>query len=155
MSTARDVMNSTFQTLRPEMSLVDAVDFFRLSSAEQNRLIFGMAVMDDEGRLAGMLSMYDILLLIRPKHTEVWGMMEDIDVSGLLEAAGERATTLRVEDIMTVDVVTVKPEAHILTILDTMIRKHIRRIPVMNHDKMEGIVYLSDLYNYLVKGWSQ
>ncbi len=38
-----------------------------------------MMVTDAEDRLLGMLSMYDILLLIRPKHIQVWGMMEDVD----------------------------------------------------------------------------
>ena len=39
-----------------------------------------MVVTDAAGQLLGMLSMYDILLLIRPKHIHIWGEIKDVDV---------------------------------------------------------------------------
>ena len=50
---------------------------------------------------------------------------------------------------MTTDVITVSPGTHLFVILDTMIKKHIRRIPVMDGDRIVGIVYISDLFYHL------
>ena len=86
-TTAQDVMTTRFHTLKPGLSIVEAVMQFKKASQEEQQKVFGMMVIDGDGRLIGMLSMYDILLLIRPKHIQVWGMMEDVDVSGLVDIA--------------------------------------------------------------------
>ncbi|MBM4326110.1 MAG: CBS domain-containing protein [Deltaproteobacteria bacterium] len=150
MFTARNVMATTFCTLRADMTIMEAIKLFQRASREEQRRIFGMIVTDEAGRLLGMLSMYDILLFVRPKHVQVWGTMTDIDVPGLMEVVSERAKSVRVEELMTTHVVTVTPDTHVMVILDIMIKKHIRRIPVVSDERIEGMVYLSDLFYFLV-----
>lgn len=149
-TTARDVMTTLFHTLKPDITIAEAVTQFKKATQEEQRKVFGMMVTDMDGRLIGMLSMYDILLLIRPKHIQVWGMMEDVDVSGLVDVACQKAKSILVGDIMTPDVLTITPDTHLLVVLDIMIKKHIRRIPVVDGDKIEGIVYLSNLFYHLL-----
>jgi CBS domain-containing protein len=151
MFKARDVMQTKFHALNPHMTIAEAIQQFRRASEEEERRVFGMIVNDEAGRLIGMLSMYDVLLLIRPKHTQIWGIMTDIEVSGLFEMIAERAQSVHVEDLMTADVITVSLDTHVLHILDIMIRKHIRRLPVVNDGIIEGMVYLSDLFYFLVE----
>ncbi len=150
MFAAKDIMTRNFHTLRPDLSIAEAAECFRKAGEAEQRRIFGMMVTDSDGRLVGMMSMYDILLFIRPKHVHIWGMMDDIDISGLLDSVCGRAKQIRVEDIMTTDVVTVSPETDIMLILDIMIKKHIRRLPVIDDGKIQGVVYISDLFFYLV-----
>ena len=148
--TARDLMNTQFHSLSPETPVSDAVELFKRASTEEGRRIFGMMVLDDQGGLAGMLSMYDILLFVRPKHTHIWGVLDDIDISGIVGQACEKTKRIRVGEIMTPEVITIAPETHILMILDIMIKKHVRRLPVLEGGKIQGIVYISDLfYNVL------
>ena len=147
---ARDVMTTKFHTLVPQTSIAEAVKIFRRASEEEQSKVFGMMVTDEEDRLIGIISMYDILLLMRPKHIHIWGMMDDIDITGLVDNACERAKSIVVGDIMTTDVVTVTPNTHLMMILDIMIKKHIRRIPVVEGEKIQGIVYLSNLFYHLL-----
>jgi CBS domain-containing protein len=98
-----------------------------------------------------MLSMYDILLYMRPKHIQVWGAMEDLDVSGLIDAAGSRLKLILVGDIMTPDVITIGPQVDLLMVLDIMIKKHVRRLPVVEDQRLIGIIYISDLFNHLLE----
>jgi CBS domain-containing protein len=151
MFKARDVMQREFHALDPLTTIAEAIKLFKRVSEEEGRRVFGMIVIDEGGRLIGMLSMYDVLLLILPKHTNVWGMMTDIEVSGLFEVISERAQSVRVEDLMTAEVITVNPDTHVLHILDIMIKKHIRRLPVVNEGIIEGMVYLSDLFYFLAE----
>jgi len=150
MLTARDVMVRTFHTLSPKLSIEEAAKLFKKASEQEQRKIFGMIVTDQSGLLIGMMSMYDILLFIRPKHVQVWGMMEDINIAGLMEDICSRAKSVLVEDIMTTDLTTVTPDTSIMFILDLMITKHIRRIPVLKDGRVEGIVYISDLFFRLI-----
>ena len=149
-TTAKDVMATKFHTLKPGISIAEAVMQFKKVGQEEQQKVFGMMVTDEDERLIGMLSMYDILLLIRPKHIQVWGMMEDVDVNGLVEVACQKAKSILVGDIMTPEFVTITPDTHLLVILDIMIKKHIRRIPVVEDDKIKGIVYISNLFYHLL-----
>lgn len=147
---ARNVMTTGFHTLVPQTPIAEAVKIFKKASEEEQRKVFGMMVTDEHGRLVGILSMYDILLFMRPKHIHIWGMMEDIDITGLVDSACERAKSVQVGDIMTTEVITITPETHVMMILDIMIKKHVRRIPVVENDKIYGIVYISDLFYQLL-----
>ncbi len=149
-TTAGDVMSTRYQTLSPETAVSDAVRAFKAAS-NKGRKVFGMMVTDAEQHLVGMISMYDILLFMRPKHVHVWGAMDDIDLAGVMEEACQRAKSIRVGDIMTTEVITVKPATHLLRVMDIMIKKHIRRIPVVENGVIAGIVYISDLFYDLLE----
>jgi CBS domain-containing protein len=56
-----------------------------------------------------------------------------------------------VGDIMTTEVITITPDTHLLLIIDIMIKKHVRRLPVVEDGKIVGIVYLSRVFNQLLE----
>lgn len=149
-TTAADVMTTEFQTLHPDTPVMDAVRIFKTEGRKGGRRVFGMMVTDDNQKLVGMLSMYDILLFIRPKHIHIWGMMNDIDVDGIIRNACKRIRPIRIGDIMTADVVTVGPGTQLMMVLDIMIRKHIRRLPVVADGNILGVIYISDLFYHLL-----
>jgi CBS domain-containing protein len=148
---ARDIMDTRFHTLRPGQSIAEAVKMFHTASTEEQKKIFGLMVTDEQNRLVGMLSMYDILLFVRPKHAGLWGEMEDLPLEGAFDELLERVKAIRVSDIMTTDVVTIGPNTHVMVITDLMIKRHIRRLPVVEGREIVGIVYISDLFNHLLK----
>lgn len=71
--TARDVMDTDFHTVRPENTIAEAVKAFKQASEQRRQKVFGLMVTDDRGLLVGMLSLYDMLLLMRPKNIHIWG----------------------------------------------------------------------------------
>ncbi|MCP4339760.1 MAG: CBS domain-containing protein [Desulfobulbaceae bacterium] len=150
-STAASIMTTQFPTLLPETPLTEAIRIFRESSQQHGRRLFGIIVTDKNRHLVGMLSMYDILLYVRPKHIQVWGNMEDLDVAGLIDATGSRLKSIQVGDIMTPDVITIGPNVDLFMVLDIMIKKHVRRLPVVEGQRIIGIVYISDLFNHLLE----
>jgi CBS domain-containing protein len=150
-ATAASIMTTEFPTLLPETPLTEAIRLFRESSQRHGRRLFGIIVTDKDRHLAGMLSMYDILLYVRPKHIQVWGTMEDLDVAGLIDAASNRIKSILVGDIMTPEVITIGPNVDLFRILDIMIKKHVRRLPVVEAQRIIGIVYISDLFNHLLE----
>ena len=152
---ARDIMQSVFHTLTPQLSIAEAVRAFQSASESEGKKVFGLMVTDENERLVGMLSMYDILILIQPKHAHIWREIEDIDPTGLFNESLERVKSILVGDIMTTDVVTIDPNTHILLIADIMITKHIRRLPVIEDKEVVGIVYVSDVFYHLLNTFTQ
>lgn len=151
MITAKDIMSKVFHTLGPDQPLADAVKEFKQASVKEKRTIFGMMVLGDDGGLEGILSMYDILLALQPKHIHIWGEMKDIDITGLVENACQRSRAVVVGDIMTTEVITIAADAHLFMVLEVMNNKHIRRIPVIEDGQVIGIVYISDLFHHLLE----
>ena len=143
---ARDIMDTGFHTLAPETPISEAVNIFKQASQQEGRRLFGMMVLNGDGDLVGMLSMYDILLFMRPKHVHIWGKMDDIDLTGIIDQGLDKARSIRVGDIMSQEIVTIGPDTHKFLILDIMIKQHIRRLPVVEDGKILGIVYISDLF---------
>jgi CBS domain-containing protein len=148
--TARDVMERRFLTIKPEMTIQEAVLVFRRATEATGQRVFGLMVTNDQGKLVGMLSMYDILLVLRPKHIHIWGEMQDLDLSGIIDAACRRASKMLVGDIMTTDLITITPDTNLLHVLDIMIKKHVRRIPVMEDGEVIGMAYISRVFYHLL-----
>lgn len=148
---ARDIMDTRFHTLRSGDVIASAVRRFQTASRTEHKNIFGLMVTDEKEHLVGMLSMHDILQFIQPKHIHIWGEMEDLDPSGLLDDLLGRVKNIQVGDIMTREVVTVTPDTHLLVIVDTMIKKHVRRIPVTEAGEVVGIVYRSAVFYHLLQ----
>ena len=147
---AQDIMQTNFHTLRPGNSIAEAVRLFKFASESDGTKIFGLMVTDEEDHLVGMLSMYDILIFIQPKHTHIWGEIEDVDPTGLFDESLERVKSILVSDIMTTEVITIRPDTHLMVIADIMIKKHIRRLPVTEGREVVGIVYVSDVFYQLL-----
>jgi CBS domain-containing protein len=148
---ARQVMSAIRHTLKPEDTIADAVHCFRQAGREEGKPVFGLLVTDESQRLAGMLSMYDILLFIRPKHIGIWGEMQDLQMEGLYDNLLQRARAVQVGDLMSRDVVSISPDTHILVIIDIMLKRHIRRLPVLEGEKILGMVYLSEVFNHVLQ----
>ncbi|MCL4503764.1 MAG: CBS domain-containing protein [Deltaproteobacteria bacterium] len=149
--TARDVMDDCFQTLRPEMSIAEAVRIFERAGRVSGAKVFGLMVTDAKRTLVGMLSIYDIFLLLRPKQIPNLREMADLEVTSFLDKACRRAQVAQVGDIMTTEVITITPETNLLLIVDIMIEKHVRRLPVLEEGKILGIVYISRVFDHLME----
>lgn len=149
--TARDIMETHYVTLHPQTPIAEAVKLFQEPHGKKGGRIFGLLVTNDQGQLVGMLSMYDIFLLLRPKHIHIWGEMADLDLTGIITEACQKAKSIQVGDIMTTDLITITPDTHMLMIVDIMIKKHVRRIPVLEQGKILGIVYISKVFDHLLE----
>jgi len=149
-TTAKDVMKTEFKTLSPDASISHALKVFQKSKLD-GETIFGIMVTNKQGSIVGMLSMYDILLFLLPKHVKIWGNISDIEIEGIIESAVGKLENFIVGDIMTPKVISITPDMHLMMILDIMIKKHVRRLPVVSSDEVIGIVYISDLFNNLIE----
>jgi CBS domain-containing protein len=146
---ASDFMDTRFHALHPQQSIAEAISAFQTASQSEGKKIFGMMVTDHD-QLVGILSMTDILNYVQPKHVAILGEMEDLDPAEVYRDRLNAIRSILVDDIMTTEVVTVRPDTHLMVIAEIMIKKHIRRLPVVEDQTVVGIVYVSDVFNRLM-----
>ena len=151
---ARDFMDTQFHSLHPRQNIGEAFSAFQKATEVEGKKIFGMMVTNDDDRLVGMLSMYDILNYVQPKHVAIFGEMDDLDPTQLYRNRLNTIQSILVDDIMTTDVVTIRPDTYLMVIAEIMIKKHIRRLPVVQEKKVVGIVYVSDIFNQIMTMFS-
>jgi CBS domain-containing protein len=82
-----------------------------------------------DGKLRGIITERDLLR---------WGS-DDI----------QRLATSRVRDLMTVEVITAAPEAEIEEVMDIMVERRIRHLPIMENGTLCGIISIGDVVNAL------
>jgi len=149
---AKDVMVTDFHTLSPQITISEAITKFQNATQVENKRIYGMMVTDDSNNLVGMLSMYDVLLFLRPKHIDIWGEMEDIIPEEVFDTSLQRLRSLQVGDLMSTEVISISPDTNLLMVMEIMIKYHIRRIPVLENEKnILGIVYISEVFYHLLQ----
>jgi len=151
--TARDLMVTDFVTVRPDARVSDAARIiFNGDVRPTGYKPFGIMVTDEFGGLAGMISMVDMLYHLRPPFMNY--EMEKPDLwEGEIEPYMEQFRDLTVEQVMSTPVVTAAPEDHLVVVIDRMVKRGARRVPVIENGRILGIVYLSDVFHRLCKTW--
>ena len=80
----------------------------------------------------------------------VVGVLTDRDIVTAVVAPGLDAAALRVEDVMTTDLVTAREDDSLIDLVRTMRRKGVRRIPVVGgQGELIGVVTLDDVLDIL------
>jgi CBS domain-containing protein len=141
---ASDVMTRSILSVRPDTSIAEAIRLML-----DNR-VSGVPVIDEAGRLAGILTEGDLLRRgetgterQRPRWLEI--------LMGPGRLASEYVQThgRRVAEIMTRDVVSVTPETALDEVVGLMERRRIKRVAVLAGDVPVGIVSRADLIRAL------
>jgi CBS domain-containing protein len=155
MPVARDVMQTHLVTVEPELPLVDV---HRLFVEEE---ITGAPVVDETGRLVGVISSTDLLRAVEEEHesasAEPHYFREWLEFSGPDWARApsdfqDRLAALTVEDAMTRGGITVDPETPAGEVAALMRRHRVHRVLVVERELLVGIVTTFDLIGLLEKG---
>lgn len=137
---ARDVMTTHLVSVQPDVSVKDIA-----KTLVQNG-ISAVPVVDKAGNVLGIVSEGDLLhrAEIRTVEPRSWWLTlfgADRD----LAAAYVKSHSRRARDVMTPDVVTVSPDTSLSAIARLFEKHHIKRVPVLEHAKLVGIVSRANL----------
>lgn len=149
---AKDIMIPIHDYLKPENTLKEAVNLLRTGFRGENRVgVMGAPVLDDKGNLVGMLSMTDILKAVYPSYMSMMNL-GGFTWDGMLESLAKKAGNRKVKDLMTSPVITVREDDPLMECVDLILRKRIRRMPVLDKSyKVVGMVYLRDVFFAITK----
>jgi CBS domain-containing protein len=140
---ARDIMTTEVLTVTPETSIAD------LSKTLENRKIGGVPVVDQGGRLVGVITQND--LVERARDLELPPAINILDFHIYLQIPShlfhkvEKMLGTTVGDCMSPNPVTVTPDAPVSTVAALMAKQKVHTIPVVQGNKLVGIIGKMDL----------
>ncbi len=145
----RDVMSRDPVTLKPTATLREAA----MTLADES--VGGCPVVDEAGQLVGMLSEVDILEALKTQHKELRMLMPPEITFGIsfVEIIKEREALAAfkevenrlVRDIMTKEIHAVGPGDSVERIIRLMVQHKVHRIPVVEANRLVGIVTRGDV----------
>jgi CBS domain-containing protein len=106
----------------------------------------GIPVVEDDGKLVGIISEKDVLHCLFPTLENLMEEgMGNVDLDAQM-AKYKDVLDLSVSDLMTRNPITVAPDAHVLRAASVMVRNRFRRIPVAHNGTLVGMLSLGDLH---------
>lgn len=83
--------------------------------------------------------------LVVTQNDKVVGIFSERDYARKIALMDRSSHDTKVSDIMTANVLTVTPQDKIDYCMDLMTQKHFRHLPVLNDDKLIGLISIGDL----------
>jgi CBS domain-containing protein len=140
-----DVMTREPMSVTSQTTIVEAARLML-----QHR-ISGLPVTAGKGEIVGVVTEGDLLRRAETgteRHRSSW--LSFLVGSGRLASDYVGAHARKVGEVMTRDVAVVAPSADLAVVVGLMEKRHIKRVPVVENDKLVGIVSRADLVRALV-----
>lgn len=149
---AKDLMIPIQEYLKPENTLKEAVNLLRTAKRGEEKVgVKGLPVLDEKGKLIGMLSMRDILKAVFPFYLSMMDL-GDFTWEGMVEDIAKRSSNRLVKDAMSKVVITVDEDASLMECVDHMIKHNIKRLPVVDRTgRVVGMLYERDVFFAITK----
>ncbi len=144
---AEEIMSRDLTSVMSEDRVVDALHII------YSHRLSGLPVIDEDWSLVGYLSESDILKPTIPTYLEILAQNTFLgnEENLLFQRFGAMKDDL-VKDIMHHDPVSVSPETDIMTVADLMLRKQIKRLPVVDGSKLVGVIERAAFCEFLMEG---
>lgn len=143
----RDIMSTRLVTVKPSATVRDA------ARAMVERGVGSVLVVDDAGSLVGIVSEGNFVgqRWGRPfsSHAAAYIFGEYLDFKGLQETY-EQAAKTPVQQVMTMEVVTVTPDANLDDVVTLMLERDLKRLPVVESNRLVGVVARHDLLKAMI-----
>jgi CBS domain-containing protein len=152
MLQARDIMTQAVLTVSPETLVSD------LAKTLVGKNIGGVPVVDADGRLVGIVTQSD--LVARAQELELPPALNILDFHLYLEVPShlfrklEKMLGATVGDIMSPKPVTVSPDTPVPRLAALMDRQKVHTLPVLEGEKIVGIIGKIDLVRALAREWA-
>ncbi|MEO8845241.1 MAG: CBS domain-containing protein [Kofleriaceae bacterium] len=151
---ANDLMERNVLAVDPQMPILSVYRMF----VEQQ--IHGAPVIDDQGRVMGVISTVDLLRVIRKEvavgrrtraSKSYWCESPSAHLDHVVVPEHDHLWELVARDAMSTEVIAVDPELPIADVAQTMLENRIHRVLVMSGRRLDGVLTTFDLMRALVR----
>ena len=148
MIIVKDIMTTDLITVTPDM------DISRAAKILFDNRINGVPVVDDSGRLKGILCQSDLItqqkkLPIPTIFTFLDGLIRLTSMKQI-EKQVRKIAALTVSDAMTPKPVTVQPDTGLETVAALMVDRNFHTLPVVEDSRLVGIIGKEDVLHTLI-----
>ena len=144
---ARDVMVTPVVTVKPSASVQEVAKQFL------ERQISAAPVVDDKGKLVGIVSEGDLLHRVEAgtERRRSW-LLRAFTEADTLAAEYVKSHGRKVSDVMTRSVITAAPETPLHEIATLLEKNAIKRLPILENGQLVGVVSRANLLQAVASG---
>lgn len=146
---AKEIMTEKVVYAKPEQTIEEVAKLLA------DNKISGIPVVEEDGRVVGIVTEADLLVrtqkLRAPSYIQLLGGIIYLDSVKEFKEELRKAVAAQVKDIMTDDVVTVGLDTEIEEIATLMADEGVNRVPVVDKEKLVGIVSRADIVRALAR----
>ncbi|WDP93342.1 MAG: CBS domain-containing protein [Desulfobacter sp.] len=147
---AKDIMVTDFDTVNQNDTVETAIKMIfcgKIRSTGDKTT--SLMVVDDANRFVGIITMFDILYYTRPGFLNYGVDGKDVSWGGLVQMCKNELVKKKIRNVMSLEIVGAFPDEHLMIILDRMVKNKYHRLPVLENDRLIGVVYIVDIYFHL------
>lgn len=150
MLKAKDIMTKDVITVNPDMEILQAAKILL------DNHINGLPVVDDAGKLKGILCRADLIALQEKLPIPSFFVLLDsaipLNFPHSIEKEVHKIMAAKVRDAMTPHPITVGPETSLEDIATLMVKHNIHTLIVLDQVKLVGIIGKEDILRTLMTG---
>ena len=150
MLKAKDLMTREVLTVHVDTEIVNAAKLML------DKHLSGLPVVDDEGRLKGIICQSDLMAQQRKIPLPSFFILLDSPIpltsQKNIEAELKKMAAIKVSEAMTPDPLTVDPETSVEDIATLMVKHNIHTLPVLERGWLVGIIGKEDILRTLMPG---
>jgi CBS domain-containing protein len=144
LQTAKDIMTPDPIVVAPDLPVTDAAHIM------SEKRVGALPVLDDDGKLVGLVTEGDLIMQDAKVHFPTYlhllgGYIFYPGSTDRFESDLKKAVGATVADVMTVEPVTVSPDATVEDVATLLVGQEVSRLPVLDGDKLVGIISKSDI----------
>lgn len=150
MLTARDIMTKEVVTVTPQTGVRE------LAALLLDRKISGAPVVDEAGKVLGVVTESDLVFLNKKVHLPT--AMAILDAFVFLESPGKMEQELKkmagskVGDICSLRLISVTPDTELEELATLMAEQKVHTLPVMEGEHLVGVIGKADIIRTIAQG---
>lgn len=139
----KEIMTKSVFTITKDASVKECADLL------EKHDVNGMPVMEND-RVVGLITKADIFKSILPRYPEIFENEGYLMNFERIEERVNKASKSKIKDLMSTPPVSLNQNTSLVKAGSIMILKGIKQIPIVDNDKLVGIVTLSDICRALL-----
>ena len=134
----------------PETSLMDVSGSIRAILNQKSDEVFSISPDATVFEAIEMMDAKNVGALLVIKQERLVGVISERDYTRKVVLRGKRSREAKVAEIMSTNVFTTHPREGVDECLRIMTDKHIRHLPVLDGDKVVGVISIGDLVKHVI-----
>jgi len=148
--TARIALHGQPVWVYPETWLMDVSGTIRAILNQKSREVFSISSDATVFEAVEMMDAKNVGALLVMKEEQLVGIISERDYTRKVVLRGKRSREAKVAEIMSTNVFTTNPGQGVDECLRIMTDKHIRHLPVLDGDKVVGVISIGDLVKHVI-----
>ncbi len=102
-----------------------------------------------------LMMQHNISAILIVENDNLKGIFTERDYARKIALQGKTSKEVILHEVMTTDLITVSPEDSIENCMQIMTNKHIRHLPIVENQQLQGIISIGDLVKLVIEDQKQ